>query len=139
MPLDGTVGFNGDMPAIWMLNAQIPHTLQYGQADCSCWPACGEFDIMEVLSSGSTYCKSTLHTNTPGGDSDYIERPTNGTMKLAVLFHAPTSGIRIQVLPNEYEFTKTLNQTAIDGIMNMSSGSKLSEFAVVVPSVSTSA
>lgn len=25
-------------------NAQIPHTLQYGQADCSCWPACGEFD-----------------------------------------------------------------------------------------------
>ena len=46
MPMDGTSGFNADMPAIWMLNAQIPRTLQYGNAACSCWESgCGEFDV----------------------------------------------------------------------------------------------
>jgi hypothetical protein len=43
MPRDGNAGFNGDMPAIWMLNAQVPRTLQYGNALCSCWESgCGE-------------------------------------------------------------------------------------------------
>jgi hypothetical protein len=32
-----------DEPAIWMLNAQIPRTTQYGPSDCSCWESgCGE-------------------------------------------------------------------------------------------------
>jgi len=43
MPMDGKTGFNADMPSIWMLNAQIPRTLQYGDASCSCWESgCGE-------------------------------------------------------------------------------------------------
>lgn len=43
MPMDGKTGFNGDMPAIWMLNAKIPRTIQYGKAECSCWSSgCGE-------------------------------------------------------------------------------------------------
>lgn len=43
MPHDGKTGFNGDMPSIWMLNAQIPRTIQYGNPDCSCWESgCGE-------------------------------------------------------------------------------------------------
>ena len=76
MPMDGTTGFNADMPSIWMLNAQIPRTLQYGNAQCSCWESgCGELDIAEGLFSGSTYLKSTLHANTPGGDSDYLVHP----------------------------------------------------------------
>lgn len=33
MPSDGTTGFEADMPAIWMLNAEIPRTLQYGKAE----------------------------------------------------------------------------------------------------------
>jgi len=28
MPMDGEAGFEGDMPAIWALNAKIPRTLQ---------------------------------------------------------------------------------------------------------------
>lgn len=49
MPLDGNQGFNGDLPAIWTLNAQIPRTLQYGKAECSCWQSgCGEFDVSSV-------------------------------------------------------------------------------------------
>ncbi len=85
------------MPAIWMLNAQIPRTVQYGSAECSCWESgCGEFDIAEALSSGSGYLKSTFHTNTPGGDSDYLLRPTSGTMKLAVVFDSNEATAHIQ-------------------------------------------
>ena len=37
MPLSGKTGFNEDMPAIWVLNAQIPLTSQYGtNEECSC-------------------------------------------------------------------------------------------------------
>lgn len=36
MPLTNSTAFNGDMPAIWLLNAQIPLTSQYGtNPDCS--------------------------------------------------------------------------------------------------------
>ena len=77
MPTDGS--HEGDGPAFWLLNANIPRTEQYG---CSCWTTgCGEFDVAEALHSGSAYLKSTLHSNTPGGDSDYLMRPTVGAMK----------------------------------------------------------
>lgn len=63
MPKDDTAGFNADMPAIWMLNPQIPRTVQYGNGDCSCWKTgCGEFDVAETLSSGSMFMKSTFRT-----------------------------------------------------------------------------
>ena len=39
MPLDGDRGFEGDQPALWILNALTVLTEQYG---CSCWPSCGE-------------------------------------------------------------------------------------------------
>ena len=36
MPLTNSTTFNGDMPAIWLLNAQVPLTSQYGtNAECS--------------------------------------------------------------------------------------------------------
>lgn len=36
MPLTNSATFNGDMPAIWLLNAQIPLTSQYGtNPECS--------------------------------------------------------------------------------------------------------
>ena len=36
MPLTGKKSFDGDMPAIWLTNAQIPLTSQYGtNSDCS--------------------------------------------------------------------------------------------------------
>lgn len=62
MPVDPAAGdqFNGDMPAIWMLNAQIPRTSQYGKEECSCWKTgCGEFDIGE---STFTLCLYNLLT-----------------------------------------------------------------------------
>lgn len=86
---------NHDMPAIWLLNAKIPRTLQYGEATCSCWKTgCGELDLFEVLLSGSDKLISHIHdgqgndgTSTGGGGSqDYFERPTDSSMKAAVVF-----------------------------------------------------
>ena len=52
-----------DMPAIWLLNAKIPWSLQYGQADCSCWTTgCGELDLFEALYTHSPYLLTTLHS-----------------------------------------------------------------------------
>jgi len=79
MPDSGETGTNEyvpvNRPAIWMLNAQIPRTLQYGNADCSCWASgCGEFDIFEVLADGDKRMKSTLHGNIAGASNPL---PTN--------------------------------------------------------------
>lgn len=113
MPSDpgAASSFNGDMPAIWMLNAQIPRTVQYGNSKCSCWDTgCGEFDVFEVLNSGNNFLTSHLHTGQNGGASgkggagtgDYIARPTSGTMKAAVIFS--DSSITITVLDDSTTF-----------------------------------
>ena len=88
MPLSGKKGFNGDMPGIWLLNAQIPLTSQYGtNSQCSCWTSgCGEFDLFEVLDHGNFRCKSTLHMAPAGGSSDWFRRPETSTITAAVVF-----------------------------------------------------
>jgi hypothetical protein len=110
MPLDGNTdaATNGDMPAIWMLNAQIPRTLQYGKAECSCWTTgCGEFDIFEVLAPGDLRCKSTLHSNIAGGNSDYFNRPISGSMKAMVMMNG--DNMHIKVLDSNYELPSSLD------------------------------
>lgn len=98
MPSDASnIGtFNGDMPAIWALNGQIPRSQQYGA--CSCWQTgCGELDLFEVLSGGSNYMTTTFHS-VPGGEgstSNYFQRPTTSTMKAAVIFVSATKQIQI--------------------------------------------
>ncbi|SMQ51106.1 unnamed protein product [Zymoseptoria tritici ST99CH_3D7] len=114
MPDDGQGGASEydavNMPAIWMLNAQIPLTLQYGDPKCSCWTTgCGEFDVFEVLAAGDTRCKSTLHGNVAGGDSDYFERPTNGTIKAALLLF--DDNIHIKILDDSTEFGPNMGTT----------------------------
>lgn len=131
MPADGSSGFNADMPAVWMLNAQIPRTLQYGEASCSCWTTgCGEFDIAEVLMSGDNRCKSTLHTNAPGGSSDYFARPTSGTMKLAVIFNGADGTANIQKLSDDATFPASLTSDQVTTFLNSVTGSLLSTFSV---------
>ncbi|CZR55288.1 related to TOS1 Target of SBF [Phialocephala subalpina] len=130
MPIDGESGFNGDLPAIWLLYGDIVRTLQYGKPECSCWSSgCGEFDIAEALLDGSTYLKSTLHTNTPAGDSDYLKRPTTSSMKLAVIFSSSTSTIRIQVLNESTEFAAAISAEDIN-VMCDESSDKVSHFHV---------
>ncbi|KAI9047709.1 hypothetical protein LZ554_008419 [Drepanopeziza brunnea f. sp. 'monogermtubi'] len=102
MPLDGNRGFQGDTPAIWLLNAKIPRTAMY--MNCSCWSNCGEIDIAEALDKGSLKLKSTIHDHNPGGDSDYFARPTETTVTYLVTLRDDTVFIaRVDNLafPNE--------------------------------------
>jgi len=120
MPNDGQYSASKydavNMPAIWLLNAQIPRTLQYGEADCSCWTTgCGEFDIFEVLAPGDSRCKSTLHGNIAGGDSDYFLRPENGTIKAALLLY--NDNIHIKILgDDDFDFGTTMGSTFVEDI-----------------------
>lgn len=112
MPDDGQTSTNKydpvNMPAIWMLNAQIPRTLQYGNADCSCWTTgCGEFDIFEVLAPGDKRMKSTLHGNNQGGSSDYFDRPCDNTIKAAMVMK--NNDIYVKILDDSTEFGSTMD------------------------------
>lgn len=108
MPRDYSAsGFNADMPAVWLLNAQIPRTLQYGAESCSCWSSgCGELDLWEVLNSGNDRLTTTLHDkqNGGGGTSNYFERPTSGTLKGAVIFEGTTiTVVEIDEIPESID------------------------------------
>lgn len=118
---------NYDMPAIWMLNAKIPRTLQYGDSSCSCWSTgCGEFDIFEILSSGSDKLISHLHdgqgddgTSTGGGgSSDYFDRPYDSTMKAAVIFYDGEASI--VVLDDDTSFDSSLSSSTISSWLSTS-------------------
>ncbi|CAK9440401.1 uncharacterized protein LODBEIA_P45010 [Lodderomyces beijingensis] len=87
---------NYNMPAIWLLNAQIPRTAQYSNnVNCSCWRSgCGEFDIFEIMNQTEyTHLYSTIHDYQGTGEiesglaiSSYIERDLTGTMVGGVSF-----------------------------------------------------
>lgn len=99
---------NHDMPAIWLLNAQIPRTLQYGLESCSCWSSgCGEMDLFEVLTAGSDKMKATIHDkqgNNGGGPSDYFSRPTSGTMSAAVIFEGESvTLVKLDSFPSDID------------------------------------
>ncbi|KAF3482032.1 uncharacterized protein GIQ15_04791 [Arthroderma uncinatum] len=99
-----------DMPAFWILNAQIPRVSQYPMnKDCSCWASgCGEFDVLEVLAPGDKRCKSTLHGNVSGGSSYYFERPEK-TVTAAVVFNAASSSLHVKILKDMKDFPTTLD------------------------------
>ncbi|KAG5983820.1 hypothetical protein E4U55_007053 [Claviceps digitariae] len=112
MPLDGVRTFNGDMPAIWALNARIPRTAQYNA--CSCWGSgCGEADIYEVLASGDTKCKSTFHLANGAGSSDYFDRPVDQYIKVAAVFHEETASVSIKKLDDDVDFSKGLDDATV--------------------------
>ena len=115
MPLSGKKGFNGDMPGIWLLNAQIPLTSQYGtNSQCSCWTSgCGEFDLFEVLDHGNFRCKSTLHMAPAGGSSDWFRRPETDTITAAVVFAGGDDGILVKVLDKWQDFGATIDDAVV--------------------------
>lgn len=119
MPFTGTRGFNGDMPAIWLLNAQIPHTSQYGtNPHCSCWSTgCGELDLFEILNSGNFRCKSTLHMAPAGGCSEYFVRPSQTPTTAAVVFSATHGVVSVKILDEEEGevFGEGLEEEVVEG------------------------
>lgn len=115
MPSDaGAGGLNADKPSIWLLNAQIPRTLQYGKAECSCWKTgCGELDLFEVISSGQTMMLSHLHdkqAGNGGGLSDWFQRPLTNSVKMAVVF----KDLNIHILEVNQDFGSSLDEATVD-------------------------
>ncbi|KAI5968056.1 TOS1 [Candida pseudojiufengensis] len=131
MPSDNSgAGFNVDMPAIWLLNAKIPRTLQYGDSSCSCWKTgCGELDLFEILSSGSNKLISHLHdgqgtgilntNNGGGGSQDYFVRPSSGSsLKAAVIFN--NDEIHIIQVDDSTNFGDSLDENTVNGWLEQS-------------------
>ncbi|KAB5549789.1 putative TOS1-like glycosyl hydrolase-domain-containing protein [Coniochaeta sp. 2T2.1] len=118
-----TGGPQDDMPAYWMLHHDIARTSQY--SDCSSWQSGGgEFDVLEVLAPGDNKCKSTIHANAPGGDPNYFDRPTEGTMKVAVVFDSASSSLSIKVLPSSYEFPASLSAADVQDLLAADGGAR---------------
>ena len=117
MPMDGQTGFNGDMPALWLLNGRIPRSAQY--SDCSCWKSgCGEADLYEVLASGDTKCKSTFHLNNGAGSSDYFDRPVDKFINVATIFDEQSGQVSIRQLPDNADFSEGLDANTVKGWVN---------------------
>ena len=126
---DGS-NFNQDMPAIWLLNAKIPRTLQYGDATCSCWSTgCGELDLFEILTAGSDKLITHIHdgqgnagTATGGGGTqDYFSRPTSGTLKAAVIFNGDDKTIHIVEVTDD--FSEELSESTVSSWLAKSGSS----------------
>lgn len=107
MPTDDSSSYNQDMPAVWLLNAQIPRTLQYGAESCSCWSTgCGEIDLWEILSTGNQYLTTTIHGNQDGGagSSNYFARPTSGTLTAAAILDGTSiTLVKISEIPDSID------------------------------------
>lgn len=119
-------GTNADMPAIWLLNAKIPRTTQYGS--CSCWSTgCGELDLFEILSEGDERLISHIHdgqgddgtSSGGGGSSDYFTRPTSSSMKGAAIFTSDGT-ISIVVLDDSTDFGATLSSDTVSSWLSTS-------------------
>jgi hypothetical protein len=107
----------GDTPAAWMLNAQIPRTQEYGE--CSCYPGCGEFDVFEVLMPGYTKCISQWHGNQGGGTPSWFDRPVSGTIKVAVILDGSESAAKIVVLNDSTSFETTMSAADVLGFVGV--------------------
>lgn len=112
-------GSSSNVPAIWLLNALIPRTQQYGS--CTCWGntnGCGEIDIFEVLTSdAANYMTSSIHGVQAGGDSDYFSRPTSATIKAAIVLD--NGVLQISVLPSSFVFGSSLSASDYATIRGM--------------------
>ncbi|KAI1766707.1 putative TOS1-like glycosyl hydrolase-domain-containing protein [Hypoxylon sp. FL1150] len=132
MPMSSESGDGLNMPAYWLLNAAIPRTGQY--SSCSCWKGdnaspqeggCGEADIIEILASGDTKAKSTFHFAAGTGDSHYFDRPTDSTMKVAVVFQASSSTASIKVLDDDFDFSTSLTSDQVEDLVSDESDTSL--------------
>jgi hypothetical protein len=103
-----------DAPAIWMLNAQIVRTAQYG---CNCRGVgspggCGELDVAEVLADGHlTHATSTIYSfqgaigaDGASGAGHYFLRPVNESATFVVIFSKTGVIQMLRLAPDAFDF-----------------------------------
>ncbi|POM61919.1 Secretory protein OPEL [Phytophthora palmivora] len=102
-------------PAIWMLNAQVVHSNQYG---CNCRGmgpvgGCGELDIAEVIETNPACDKVTTHyyfydgsVLSPGGDN-FAPRSYDSTTVYVTLIDDSNEGLIKIVELASFDFTQT--------------------------------
>ncbi|RLN56896.1 hypothetical protein BBP00_00007767 [Phytophthora kernoviae] len=96
-------GSTANLPAIWMLNAQVVRASQYG---CNCRGegsegGCGELDVAEVIETNTAQDKVSTHyyfydgSVSPGGDN-YASRPTDSAVTyVTIIDNSGTGTIKI--------------------------------------------
>ncbi|CEP64432.1 Toh1p LALA0_S11e03972g [Lachancea lanzarotensis] len=139
-----------DMPAIWLLNDQIPRTSQYPtNANCSCWASgCGEFDIFEVMNGTErNHLYSTFHTfqgiedlGTGIQAGGYISRNTSGSMQGGVVFDS--TGNTVVFVSNNTSFDQTISADTLNNLLSSynqdeSYSTKLATISATAPSTTS--
>ncbi|KAG7387561.1 hypothetical protein PHYPSEUDO_013955 [Phytophthora pseudosyringae] len=98
--VDMPTGSTANLPAIWMLNAQVVRASQYG---CNCRGegsegGCGELDVAEVIETNTAQDKVSTHyyfydgSVSPGGDN-YAARPTDSSVTYVIIFDNSGEGV----------------------------------------------
>lgn len=119
--------YNWNMPAIWLLNAQIPRTSQYNtNSNCSCWVSgCGEFDIFEVKNYTDAEVSklyATIHDyqgtewiETGIQIDGYFNRDFTGTMKGGCFFD--NDGNAVVFMSNSTTFDETIASSDLKSLV----------------------
>ncbi|RLN45942.1 hypothetical protein BBJ28_00009255 [Nothophytophthora sp. Chile5] len=107
-------GTSANLPAIWMLNAQVVRASQYG---CNCRGSgsvggCGELDVAEVIETNTAQDKVSTHYYfydgdvSPGGDN-YASRPTDSAVTYVTIFDNSGEGVVkiIEIGGDDFDFS----------------------------------
>jgi hypothetical protein len=107
-------GKSPNQPALWMLNAQVLHSNQYG---CNCRGVgsvggCGELDIAEVIETNDKRDKVTTHyyfydgsVLSPGGDN-FAARPVDAPTVYLTLIDAANGGLIKIIQVDDFDFSQ---------------------------------
>ena len=101
MPMDGSV----NIPAIWLLHADIVRTAQYG---CNCrgmgtegqWQGgCGELDVAEGLWTNLNKVTSTIYSFKGAiGAGEFADRPVSKNVVYVTIFDSQRNGGTVKIL-----------------------------------------
>ncbi|EGZ26766.1 hypothetical protein PHYSODRAFT_466574 [Phytophthora sojae] len=107
-------GSTANLPAIWMLNAQVVRASQYG---CNCRGSgsvggCGELDVAEVIETNTAQDKVSTHYYfydgcvSPGGDN-YAARPSDSAVTYVTIYDNSGEGVVkiIEIGGDDFDFS----------------------------------
>ncbi|RLO02810.1 hypothetical protein DYB28_005774 [Aphanomyces astaci] len=111
----------GGIPAIWLLNAQVLRSNQYG---CNCRGradpgGCGELDVAEAIYAGSTTIATHnyyLNANPSPGHDTWTTRPTNAPATFVTILDETTGSLKILKFGDgDYNYFDT-DELSIDNV-----------------------